>query len=69
VLQLAGKEFLVERDIISRKDLAKYSEAFLTSSNKEVVPVVQIDNTIFSERPGRVTQRIITLFRQYTDSW
>ncbi len=69
VLQLAGKEFFVERGIIKRKDLAKFTEAFLTSSNKEVVPVVQIDNTIFSQRPGRVTQRIIMLFRQYTDSW
>lgn len=69
VLQLAGKEFEVETGIVGRKDIAKCSEAFITSSNKEVVPVVQIDSILLSAKPGRVTRRVISLFRQYTDSW
>jgi len=69
VLHLAEKEFLVEKTVISRDGLKEYTEAFLTSSNKEVLPVVQVDDTILSKGPGPVTSRIMKLFRHYTDSW
>jgi branched-chain amino acid aminotransferase len=69
VLRLVAEKFSVEQDVVNGSELAQLTEAFITSSNKEIVPVVQIDDVIISAGPGQVTKQIMTLFRQYTDSW
>jgi len=67
VLDLAAVDFKPELKAISRNDLLKADEIFLTSSNKEVLPVTSVDEvTIGGGRPGAVTTRIMKLFAEYT---
>lgn len=69
VIELAKKEFpLDERDILV-EEMYEADEAFLTSSFKDIVPVVQVgDRTIGSGSPGPVTKRMMELFHEVTGS-
>ncbi|MFN2353574.1 MAG: aminotransferase class IV [Desulfopila sp.] len=69
VIGLASKKFVVERAAISRDMLPSCSEVFLTSSNKEVAPVVQVDDLRISDAPGPVTREVMRLFGEYTRNW
>ena len=54
------------RDIKLDK-LLDASEVFITGSNREVVPVVTIDDdTIGDGKPGEMTRRVMKLFSEYT---
>ncbi len=56
VLQLARREFAVEERQLHKDEIRLFDEAFLTSSVKEVVPVVAIDSVQVGDgRPGRRT--------------
>jgi branched-chain amino acid aminotransferase len=67
ILQLAEGRFAIEIRDIRQEDIARMDEAFITASNKEVVPVVRMDeHTIGSGRPGDQTRRIMQWFAEYT---
>lgn len=66
VLRLAEPHFKVEEGPLHLDELGQLDEAFLTSSTKEVMPVVQVDNLkIGSGRVGPITRRLMAMFRQY----
>lgn len=53
---------VVERDLFT-DELHEFDEAFLTSSNKQVVPVVHIDEqTIGNGQPGPISQQLHEAF-------
>jgi branched-chain amino acid aminotransferase len=66
VLEIAGDLFeIVERPIL-RSELAEADEAFITSTTKEVMPIVRIDTQIIGVgRPGERTQRLQHSFQAY----
>ncbi|MBI5955783.1 MAG: aminotransferase class IV [Chloroflexi bacterium] len=67
VLELAKKEYKVTLRPIKYEELGSIDEAFLTASNKEVMPVVRIDDMVVgSGKPGQNTQRVMEMFRIYT---
>ena len=67
VLDLADKIFPVTFNTIHLGDIPNISEAFITASNKEVVPIVRInDQKIGSGLPGERTRDIMKLFAEYT---
>jgi branched-chain amino acid aminotransferase len=52
---------------ILRQELGEIDEAFITSTTKEIMPIVRIDDIrIGSGRPGPYTQRLAELFHSYT---
>ena len=52
---------------ILRQELSEIDEAFITSTTKEIMPIVRIDGIrIGSGRPGPYTQRLAELFHSYT---
>jgi branched-chain amino acid aminotransferase len=54
----------VREQILHDNDLFHADEAFLTSTTREVVPIVSVDNQkIGSGEPGPVTQRLLKAFR------
>ena len=56
VLTLAAHKHKVEEGIITIEDIYKAKEAFLTSTTKRIVPIVQINNTYINDgEPGTVT--------------
>ena len=44
VIKLAKKEFKVEERELKTDELSLTTEAFITATNKDIVPVVQIDD-------------------------
>ncbi len=69
VIQLASKFFDIdERDVFSY-ELLEFDEAFITSTDKEVLPVTQIDNYIYNKgKVGDKTKVVMKLFREYVES-
>lgn len=66
VLELARGRFTLEERPISQEELSEVDEAFITSSGREIMPVVQIDEIIIGDgKPGPRTyeleQRFIEL--------
>jgi branched-chain amino acid aminotransferase len=66
VLKLAGERFDVVERAIHADELAEADEAFITSSTKEVLPIIQIDETIIGDgKPGANTRFLLDEFRAY----
>ncbi|WP_017318359.1 aminotransferase class IV [Mastigocladopsis repens] len=67
VLELAKNRFEIVEKPIYYSDLNSCEEAFITSSTKEIMPVVQIDELQISNgKPGEKTQILMHLFNNYT---
>lgn len=67
ILELVKDRFEVDIRDIHRSELADMNEAFITASNKEVVPVIQVDDLIVNGgKPGEKTREIMRLFRETT---
>jgi branched-chain amino acid aminotransferase len=64
VAELAQKNGIeVEERALSMQELSSADEVFLTATNKDVVPVVRVDDTaIGGGEPGPTTKRIMKLF-------
>jgi len=63
VLELARSKFIIEERPILLEELALADEAFITSSSKEITPVLQIDDrSIGDGKPGRRTYQLEQLF-------
>ena len=67
VLDLAKKAGIeIEERDVAEAELASAEEAFLTATNKNIVPVVHVDDLeIGHGKPGAVTRRLMTLFADY----
>jgi branched-chain amino acid aminotransferase len=65
-LELAADLGDVRLRPILRAELSAVDEAFITSTTKEIMPVVRVDNIqIGNGRPGPYTQRLAEQFRTY----
>lgn len=70
VLAAAAPHFKVEERDVAIEELRTAREAFVTGSNKGVMPVVQVDDQVFGDgRPGPVTRRLIDLFEAHTEQY
>ncbi len=66
VLKLAKDHFPIEPRPLAYDEIKDLSEAFITSSNKEILPVTQIDHlNIAHSFPGKQTQFLMNLFTEY----
>lgn len=70
LLDLAADVYRPAIRSISREELYGAEEVFLTSSNKEVLPVRQVDDRpIGTGRPGPMTRALMELFRRHTETY
>lgn len=72
VLNLAKEHFPIEKRNLRLDELESIDEAFVTSSNRELLATTKIDGiTIGSGLPGPQTQFLYRKFQDYTqkDSW
>jgi branched-chain amino acid aminotransferase len=71
VIELArGDGFTVEERCPGVSELATCDEAFLTSSWKEVMPVVRVGKTVIANgKPGPVAAHLQKLFRANFEKW
>jgi branched-chain amino acid aminotransferase len=69
LLEITSGYFEVVEGPIHYHDLAALDEAFLSSTTKEILPLVQIDEHVIGKgEPGPQTQRITELFNAYVQS-
>ncbi|AKQ45100.1 amino acid aminotransferase [Rufibacter radiotolerans] len=60
VLELAGKKYSVQEGTVTLEDIAQAKEAFMTSTTKRVLPIVQIDGQPIGDgKPGSVTLELL----------
>jgi branched-chain amino acid aminotransferase len=70
ILKLAQDRFKVEIRDIKKSELERMEEVFITASNKEVVPVVKVnDLQIGSGLVGKNTLEVMRLFKEYTTAY
>jgi branched-chain amino acid aminotransferase len=55
---------------IEKEELSSMEEVFISASNKEIVPIVQVDDIVIGDGlPGQRTQKVMQLFRDYTTAY
>lgn len=60
ILKLAAHHYKAEEGIITLDDIREAKEAFLTSTTKRIVPIVQINNTLINDgKPGAVSLSLL----------
>lgn len=70
VIKLAKNEFEVEERELKKEELNIATESFIAATNKDIVPVVQIDDQkIGSGKPGKNTKRLMELFEEFTNNY
>jgi branched-chain amino acid aminotransferase len=70
VLELVKGHFEVELRDILKSELDTMEEVFISASNKEIVPIIQInDRVIGTGKPGPDTRKVMQLFRDYTTAY
>ncbi len=70
VLELAKGRHDVELRHIDREELKEFNEIFISASNKEIVPVIKVDDMVVADgKPGMQTRKIMSLFREYTEAY
>ncbi len=68
ILNKVAQELKPELQTITRAELYQADELFLSSSNKEVLPIRQVDGHVIGDgRPGPVSRKVMELFREYTE--
>jgi branched-chain amino acid aminotransferase len=66
-----GKELRipVREAVLRDEDLATASEAFITSTTKEIVPVVKVDERVIGDgTPGPIARRLLAAFREHASA-
>jgi len=70
VIKLAKKEFEVEEREFKKEELNLATESFITATNKDIAPVVQIDGKkIGGGKPGENTKRLIEMFEEFVRNY
>ena len=59
-----------QEKFINKDDLKSYDEFFITSTTKEITPVVKIDYwSVNEEQPGKLTKSLQSLFKKTTEDY
>ena len=68
VLQAAAGVVPIDYHPVAVSDLTEVSEACITSSSREVMPVIQIDDQIVGAgQPGPITQTLLARYHAYLE--
>ena len=64
LIELASSEYKVEERTLTLDEVFAAKEAFMTSTTKQLVPIIQVDKNIIGKgRPGSLTTALNTRFR------
>ncbi|MBW2592887.1 MAG: aminotransferase class IV [Deltaproteobacteria bacterium] len=70
LLDILKDEFEIEIRDIDKSEITNADEAFISASNKEIVPVIQIDDlTVGDGKIGPKVRRVTEIFTNYTTKY
>lgn len=70
VLELLKDQYEIQLRHIKADELSEMDEVFITASNKEIVPIIQVDNlTIGNGKPGEKTRALLKTWADYTAAY
>jgi len=71
VFKLASKlKIPIEERDLFIKEIPKFDEAFITSTNKEILPIVKIDSFLIGNgKPGEITKLLMSEFHKHTSNF
>lgn len=70
ILNLAQKEYPIEYRTVHLSEFSTYDEAFLTSSAKDLVPLVEIDGiAVGNGSPGPISDHLRRLYHNYIEEY
>lgn len=70
VISLAKKEFTALEGVVKIKDLNSATESFITATNKNILPIVKIDNKIIGNgKIGKNTERLMEMLRVFIENY
>ena len=68
VFEIAPDVVPVRKEAVRVGDIPRFAEAFITSSSRGIVPVIEIDGVaIGDEKPGRITQNLRERYLAWVD--
>ncbi len=66
ILSMTDKIFPLKLSTLHINELLKADEVFITGTNKRVVPVIKVDDTVIGDgTPGKNTKKILKLLDEY----
>jgi len=70
IINLAKKEFKTEERELRFDEMSLFEEAFIVATNKNIVPVVQIDDRKIGDgKPGKNTKRLMQIFEEFARNY
>ncbi|MFH0891930.1 MAG: aminotransferase class IV [Candidatus Falkowbacteria bacterium] len=70
ILKAARKRFGVEERDVKTGEIKRATEAFITSTTREILPVVKIDNIMIGNgRVGDNTKALMEIFKNYAENF
>jgi branched-chain amino acid aminotransferase len=70
VLELLEKKYDIVLEFIPQANLGNMDEMFITASNKEIVPIIQVDDTVIADgKPGEKTLALMADWKAYTTAY
>lgn len=70
VLDLIKDKFTLELRHIDMSEIKEMDEIFISASNKEIVPVIKINDMVVKNgKPGDKTRQVMSLFKEYTTAY
>lgn len=70
VMELTKDTYIQKLRHIDADELKEMDEIFITASNKEIVPVIQVDDLVIGNgKPGKNTQNVMEMFKTYTHAY
>lgn len=70
VLDLLKDSYDIQEAPITSQSLKEMDEVFITASNKEIVPVIQVDDLIIGDKtPGKKTRTLLKTWADYTAAY
>jgi branched-chain amino acid aminotransferase len=70
VIELVKDHFDIKFRDIGKGEIASMEEVFISGSNKEIVPIIQINDTpVGGGKPGPNTRQVMQLFKDHTTAF
>lgn len=70
LLKLVAKDFAIQERDIHKNELSEADEAFITATNKEILPIVTIDTMRVGDgKIGKTTKKIMKKFATYISNY